>query len=140
VPLKVSDTFLMGDTGGAANRAGAHLMICMGIDGRKNTAIIVPVVSRHDLSDTSCTLGVGDHPFIKHDSCVAYDFARLVSLSEINEKIDKNLIRLGEAVSDDVLKRVQVGFVMSDETAPWIYEAGYGDKLKSWLQKHRYMS
>lgn len=114
-------------------------MICMGIDGKKDTAIIVPVVSRHDLSDTSCTLAVGDHPFLKHDSCVAYDFAQLVSLKEINGKIDKGLIRLREAVSDDVLKRIQVGFVLSDETEPRIYEAGYGDNLKSWLQRHGHM-
>lgn len=126
----------MTETGGAGNRAGAHLMICMGIDGKKDTAIIVPVVSRHDLSDTSCILFVGDHPFIKHDSCVAYDFARLVSLSEINSKIEKGHIRLREAVSAEVLKRVQVGFVLSDETAPWIYEAAYGDELNNWLERH----
>lgn len=119
----------MHGTGGAGNPAGAHLMVCLAVDKAKGTAVIVPVVSRHELSDPSCYLDVGDHPFFKHASCAAYDFARLVSLMEVDEKIAKGQLKLREPVSDFVLKRLQVGFVLSDETSPWIFQAGNGQAL-----------
>lgn len=62
-------------------------------------------------------------------SCAAYDFARLVSLMEVDEKIAKGQLKLREPVSDFVLKRLQVGFVLSDETSPWIFQAGNGQAL-----------
>lgn len=136
MPLRVSDTFFLSDTGGADNPAGAHLMVCLAIDGKKDTAIIVPMITRHEYSDPSCVLNVGDHPFVKHETCAAYDFARVVSLSETNAKVAGGQIRLKASVSDHVLKRLQVGFVLSDETAPWVFEAGRGQALTAWL-KHK---
>lgn len=136
MPLRVGDTFFLENTGGAANPAGAHLMICLAVDSKKDTAIIVPVITRREKSDASCILDVGDHKFIKHESCAAYDFARSVTLSEASAQVDKGEIRLKSPVSVELLKRLQVGFVLSDETAPWIFEAGNGPALTIWL-KHQ---
>jgi hypothetical protein len=136
VSLKVSDTFLMANTGGVHNPAGAHLMVCLGIDPEKDTALIVPIVTRRDNSDLSCVLNVGDHPFIKQESCAAYDFMQVISLSNINHEIVKGRIKLRPAVSTDILVRLQCGFVLSDETAPWIFAAFRGQALMAAL-KHR---
>jgi hypothetical protein len=136
VPLRVGDTFFLSNTGGAANPAGAHLMICLAVDPKKDTAIIVPLITRHEYSDTSCVLNVGDHAFITHETCAAYDFARVVTLSETSNRVDRGAIKLKAPVSADVLKRLQVGFVLSDETAPWVFEAGNGAALTKWL-KHQ---
>lgn len=124
----------MHSTGGVANPDGAHLMICVTVDTKKDTAIIVPVVTRHEHSDAACVLDVGDHPFIGHESCAAYDFARVVTLSEASGEVDKGKIKLRDAVGDEVLRRLQVGFVLSDETAPLVYLAGNGQLLTTWLK------
>jgi len=81
-------------------------------------------------------MNVGDHPFIDRESCASYDFARELCLSETESKIDKGQIKLRDSVNDDVLKRLQVGFVTSDETAPWIFQAGNGQALTVFL-KHK---
>lgn len=134
MPLRVGDTFFLENTGGAANPAGAHLMICMAVDPKKDTAIVIPVVSRHEKSDTSCTLDVGDHKFIKHESCAAYDFARVIVLSDASAQVDRGVIRLKAPVSDEVLRRLQIGFVLSDETTPVVFEAGNGQALTTYLR------
>lgn len=126
----------MSGTGGAANPDGAHLMVCLAVDQNKDAAVIVPIVTRHEFSDTACVLDVGDHPFITHESCASYDFARAISWSDINHQIEQRKVRLRAPVSDPVLKRLQVGFVLSDETAPVIYEAGNGQLLERWLRHH----
>lgn len=108
-------------------------MVCVTLDKVKG-AVVVPIVSRHELSDTSCQLDLGDHEFIKHESCAAYDFARLLDLNEANGKIDKKQLKLREPVEDGVLKRLQVGLVISDETAPWIFQAANGAVLSRFLK------
>ena len=111
-------------------------MICLIIDPASDQAIIVPTVTRHERSDSSCVFNVGDHPFIQHESCASYDFARVISVKEVNEQIDKRKIKLQARISDDTLIRLLVGFVSSDETAPWIYDAARGQAITAGL-KHR---
>lgn len=136
MPLSPGDSFLMHGTGGAGNPDGAHLMVCLAVDRTKDTAVVVPITTRHELSDVSCVLDVGDHPFINRESCASYDFARELCLSETEEKIGKRQLRLRDPVSDAVLKRLQVGLVLSDETAPWIFQAANGQALEAFL-KHK---
>lgn len=134
MPLKVGNTFFMSGTGGVNNPAGAHLMVCVGmtLDGG---ALIVPITSRHDQSDPSCILDVGDHPFIKHESCAAYYHFKKISLAAINAEMASGAVRNQGSVSVDALRRLQVGIVTSDEIAPWAYEEAKGDELKDWLKK-----
>jgi hypothetical protein len=124
----------MHQTGGVHNPDGAHLMVCLAIDPAKDTAVVVPIVSRHERSDLSCVLDVGDHHFIKHESCASYDFAQVISLSAINGEIAKGRTKLRPSVSAEVLLRLQTGFVLSDETPPWIFMAAHGQKLMAWLR------
>jgi hypothetical protein len=132
VPLRVGDTFFMSGTGGMANPNGAHLMVCLTVDREKDVAVVVPIVTRHDRSDTSCVLNVGDHNFITRESCASYDFARAISWSETSREIDQRKIRLRDPVSAEVIKRLQVGFVLSDETKsdPGQASSGYSTSLK----------
>lgn len=136
MPLRAGDTFFLNNTGGAANPAGAHLMICLIVDEASDKAIIVPTVTRYEHSDPSCVFNVGDHPFIQHESCASYDFARAISLKEANEQIDKRKIKLQARLGEDALIRLAVGFVSSDETVPAIYAAARGTAIAAGL-KHR---
>lgn len=140
MPLSVTSAFFLSGTGGTYNPSGSHLMVCIAVDIKRDTAVIVPIVTRHAYSDSSCIINVGDHPFIQHESCAAYDFAQVVSLSATSGKIDNRKIRLQAAVNADVLKRLQVGFVISEETVPWVFEAGNGPALTVWLKHQGYIS
>lgn len=136
MPLKIGDSFFLSGTGGANNPAGSHLMACVVIDVPNDKAIIVPVVSWHAFSDCACILEVGDHPFIKHKSCAAYDHAQRVSLSAINKEISSQKIILKSKFASKILVKLQVGLVTSDETEPWLFNAANGTALTAFL-KHK---
>lgn len=132
--LKLRDTFLLANTGGVANPAGAHLMICMAVDRANDRAVIVPVVSQHHFSDQTCLLAIGDHAFIKHDSCVAYDFARTVSIATVDAELAAKRLKLRAPLTLALLQRVQVGFCTSDETPPHVYADAHGEQLAAFLR------
>lgn len=136
MPLSLRDTFFLKNTGGVNNPNGAHLMVCIAAHAPTDRAIIIPVVSRHAFSDTSCILNVGDHPFIKHESCAAYDYGQCVSLKAISAEIDAGKIKLQGKIGHEVLVRFQVGLVKSDETEPWLFNAAEGNALTAHL-KHK---
>lgn len=136
MPLKVSSTFFMTGTGGTNNPDGAHLMVCIAKVPPDGDALIVPIVSRHAFSDMACILEVGDHPFIKHQSCAAYDHARCIPMAAVKEEIRKGTIKIQEPASAAVVIRLQVGFVKSDETEPRLFRAAEGTKLTAHL-KHK---
>ena len=125
----------MANTGGVANPAGAHLMVCLVAKTPEQNAIIVPIVSRRENFDTSCLLGVGDHPFLKHESCASYDFVRAIPMAGIDEDIANGSVVLQAPVSNAVLVRLQIGLVISEEVEPWAYDAAHGDELKIHLAR-----
>jgi hypothetical protein len=77
--------------------------------------LFVNVTSRRPNSDTSCILlPGGDVPsFIAHESVIAYQFAREISIEEL-----KSLITTGSPIpkgycSEDILQRIQQGGLAS---------------------------
>jgi hypothetical protein len=62
----------------------------------------------------SCT--PGDHPFIVHDSVIAYSYARIRTVEEIEIAVASGAARLREPVSPELLKRVCDGLIESDFT------------------------
>jgi hypothetical protein len=131
--LKTGHTFFIPNTGGAANPSGSHLFVCMTARNKEANSIIVPITSLHNYSDQSCVLHVGDHRFIRQDSCVSYDFAQILPAGEIEARIADQTYATHDPVSDAVWIRLLVGFVTSDEVEPRIYEAMRGEMLKKWL-------
>lgn len=126
----------MANTGGAGNPGGSHLMVCLAANRPENKAIIVPIVSLRNNSDTSCVLNMGDHPFIRHPSCADYAFIRAIPLAKIDDDVARGDVVLQAPVSRKLLVRLQVGLIKSDEVEQWAYDAAHADKLKVWL-RHR---
>lgn len=139
MPFSSGDTFLMAGTGGAANRAGAHLMVCIILNRPEDQCTVVPITSRHDYSDISCCISVGDHPWIRHDSVASYEFTRILSISAVEKELDSGVLKSRAPVSAELLKRLQVGFVLSDETAPYIFDQAKGEKLEVYLRHKGYI-
>lgn len=83
--------------------------------------------------------GCRGSPFIKHESCIAFDFARTASISAVDAEIAAGSVRLREAVSPDVLVRIQRGFCTSDEVAPNVYADAQGERLAAFLRHNGHL-
>ena len=61
-------------------------------------------MTSYDVSkEKVCLLDVGDHPFIKHRTCIAYDFAKAAPLQALLTLRDQGHLSMGEPVSDELL-------------------------------------
>lgn len=118
MPLKAGDTFFMPDTGGAFDSGKAHLMICVLGPDEKGDALIVPLVTCRPYSDHTCVLNVGDHPFIKHKSCISFDRAKKVPATSIDSSASN--FKPGAPVTAAVLNKIRKGLLASKETAPFV--------------------
>jgi hypothetical protein len=106
-------TILM--TEGATKR---HLWIVVARDPATRMVLMVNVTTHRGtaLEDESCILSAGDHPYIKHDSWVNYQRARLVPEGPIDERVASgNRVKTDEDVSSEVLKRILEGATATDK-------------------------
>jgi hypothetical protein len=60
-----------------------------------------------------CLLDVGDHPFIKHKTCIAYDFAKAAPLKALLAFRDQGHLSIGQPVSVELLGRICQGISLS---------------------------
>ena len=69
-----------------------------------------------------CVIRHGDHPFIKHESVVAYHYARLIAVDKMMEWKNKHYDEAWPPVKQPLLKRIQQGAIDSDYTPLKIQE------------------
>ncbi len=75
--------------------------------------LIVNLTSLDARKENVCVLHVGDHPWIRHDSCVNYADAVVASLTKLLAAKDAGAIVLHDPIADDVLRRVREGAMNS---------------------------
>jgi hypothetical protein len=63
--------------------------------------------------DSACNLVAGDHPFINHDSYIAYKYARVDRIDELEKKVTTKLFIPREPVSAELLYRIRNGLQSS---------------------------
>ena len=78
--------------------------------------VTVSVTTKRQRSETLVELHSGDHPFIVHDSVIAYSYARIRTVEEIEVAVASGVARFREPVSPEILERVCNGLVESDFT------------------------
>lgn len=112
--LHVGATILLPGT--HQNPENHHICIVLSdpedTDGRQ--VLYVPITTARKKCDETCILEVGDHPFIKHTSCVHY--------AMMNQRSEAHLLKVGklrEPLQPDVLGRVLDGVMRSPRSAPW---------------------
>jgi hypothetical protein len=71
--------------------------------------LIVNFTTRRPDSDPACILEAGEHPFVKHQTCVNYAGAKVVSRADIQSLMEKGLLRNHAALSAALLKRIRDG-------------------------------
>jgi hypothetical protein len=101
--VDAGDTFRPADP-----RADIHLWVVISdpsID--PNQVLIVSLTTYKPYKDGACILKTGDHPFIRHDTCIAYDLARVVSLSQLETLLKSGMLIPDDPVSHQVLERIR---------------------------------
>ncbi len=76
--------------------------------------------------DKTCVLYPGDHPFVKVESYVVYQKARIEEAEKLMRGVDKGLFTPRDMLDSEIFARVCYGLTQSRLTAPTIlsfYEA-----------------
>jgi hypothetical protein len=109
--LRCGDTFLTGDEG----EENLHLWIIV-TPPSEGEVVTVCLVSAHKRSERLVVLNVGDHPFVRHESVIAYHYSRIRATSDIESALATGAAKRREPVSDNILKKIQAGVIDSDFT------------------------
>lgn len=109
--LECGDTFLAGDT----DNEYFHLWIVVTppIEGE---VVTVCVATKRKRSETLVVLHAGDHPFIVHDSVIAYSYSAIRLVDDIEAAFSTGAAKKREPVASEILQRVQAGLLDSDRT------------------------
>jgi hypothetical protein len=107
--MKAGDTFFL--AGGAADR---HLRVIISDPSIDPQRVLFVSMTSYDVSkEDACLLDVADHPFVQHETCIAYADAREAPLESLIKLRDAGHLRLGEPVSSELLDRIRRGVSVS---------------------------
>ncbi len=107
--MKAGDTFTLKD-----KAVDSHLWVIVSepaIDAER--VLFVSMTSYDVTKEKVCLLDVGDHPFIKHRTCIAYDFAKVAPLKVLLALRDQGLLSMVQPVSEELLERIRLGISLS---------------------------
>lgn len=93
-----------------------HLWIVISDPTPSNKVVIVNLTTKDLSSDNTCIIQHGDHPFIRHESVVAYHYARLICVDKLTEWKIKHYIKSWPSVKQLLLRKIQQGAVDSEYT------------------------
>lgn len=90
----------------------------------KRNAAIVNLTTLRKGADTTVILKSGDHPFVKHDTTVYYEDARIASCVPIIALLNDRALgyELYDDCSDLILKKIQQGIFDSDFVSEEVQE------------------
>jgi len=90
-----------------------HLWIIITKPDENGMVAMVNVTTKRAFVDESCILQVGDHPYVQHESVIAYQRARTAKLMELETFSAKKVLKSRPAVGPDLLARIQSGALAS---------------------------
>ena len=92
-------------------------MITPANEGEVVTVCVATALKR---SERLVVLNRGDHPFIKHESVIAYGFSKIRTVTDIEELLRNGFAKRRDPVSFELVKRIQSGLVESDFTPNYV--------------------
>ena len=87
-----------------------HLHIVIS-DPTKNpvSVLLVSVTTFNDSKEDACLFNANEHPWILHRSCVAYDFAKVVTNEQLEQHRVAGQLKMEQPFDDLLLRRVWKG-------------------------------
>ena len=114
--MNIGDAFLLTTKG-----INDHPQVVISDPGQNSEELVVVsltsynTISNESRKDGSCILQPGDHPWIKHTTCVSYRDGRIVSEGRLDAMLAARQIELLEPVTDPILTRIIEGAENTEE-------------------------
>jgi len=89
-------------------------------DPKQNTdrVLFVSFTTWDERKDPACMVGRGEHEWVTHESCIAYYYTKEAKLSQLLSLKDSGALKPQKPVSKELLKRIWLGAVASDDFKP----------------------
>jgi hypothetical protein len=102
--------------------------------GAADAFLAVYLTTLRPHSDRTCIIRPGEHPFVQHDTCAAYNETRRLTAGRLEELIRERQAVSKQPVSPELLERLREGLLASPRTPHAITamareEFGAGDEL-----------
>ena len=124
MPVGAGDTLLF--PGGDV--ASPHLWVILwGPCGPADAVLMVMLTTLRPHSDRSCILIPGDHPFVRHDTAVAYGNVRRYTAAALDAVIADGTAKRRAPLTAEVLARLRAGFFASTRTPHAMIEMAVRD-------------
>lgn len=107
--LKCGDTFLTGD----GDEDNFHLWVIV-TSPSEGEVVTVCMVTARKKTERLVQLAPGDHPFVKHNSAIAYGFSKIRTVADIESLFANGSAYPKEPMAPHVLSRIQAGVIDSD--------------------------
>jgi hypothetical protein len=106
--VRAGDTFLV------AHPYNHLYVVCSEPEIDPTRVLIVSFTTFKPKEETCCIVAAGEHPFIKHKSCIRYKDARTPSVRDLMRLLDGSQMTRREPVSAELLARIRKGAGQSD--------------------------
>lgn len=123
--MEGGDTFIRGD-------ADKHLWVVISdpkIDPQN--VLIVNLTTLDARKEQACILKIGDHDWIKHDTCVNYADSVVTTLALLHAARDGGAIHMRKPMSPAILKKIREGALQSErmpmDNAEVLFDQGLVD-------------
>jgi hypothetical protein len=110
--MNAGDTFLAGED----EDEKLHLRIVATPPNASGEVAVVSLTTRRRHSESLVTLHPGDHPFVQHESVIAFGYSEINTVKRIEQAIASGKARKRAPVSAELLRRIQDGLLDSDFT------------------------
>jgi hypothetical protein len=127
LPLKRATLLIPSGPQGDLDRKHLFILMTDPYQNEANSPLFILMVSLSTIRkgipyDPACILHSGDHPFIKHDSYVVYQKARLEDADKILRGVKSGQLTPYDPVDKDVFERISKGIHESRLTSPKLLE------------------
>lgn len=113
------DTFILRGSG----QRSPHLWVLLwGPIGPADAFLAVSFTTLEPYKDGTCIVHVGEHPFIRHPTCVMYSDTRRITQEKLNAAFNSRAAVKQDPVSAELLDRVRAGLFASGYTPHSIIE------------------
>jgi hypothetical protein len=92
-----------------------HLWIICSEPQADGSVVAFNLTSKDWDSDLACVIQLGEHSYVRHESVVAYEHGELFTPQHI-ERLKKLAPKEYESVSQKLLRRIQEGAIVSNDT------------------------
>jgi hypothetical protein len=109
--MKPGDTFIIDEPGTSLD---SHLWIVISDPVTNPEEVVLVNFTKHRADkDQACIVDPGDHPFIKHRTCVEYRRAKVRSAKDLSTLLSGGQITPHAPASPDLLARIRAGVPQS---------------------------